>query len=227
YVSRKVPSKFIKVDKNEVLLALKNVTHEKGLKIIGSKGPLIKTIMLEGLEGNVVAVLINGNRNFDVAKAEYNEKKSCFVISLEKPTLKSDAKVAVKQSVKDSSKQKEYKLIKPKVTKIKQDVVEKDIKEQDIAKKPQKIQKKTDSSKKGYNPPRKQKSIYSGDISDLLLEVNLSGCNPNKKPGQLDKALSLLKQAKYEVAMALLEKHLTETPKICGQEASYLKAYAY
>ncbi|MCP3900300.1 MAG: tetratricopeptide repeat protein, partial [Desulfobacteraceae bacterium] len=47
------------------------------------------------------------------------------------------------------------------------------------------------------------------------------------KPGQLDKALSLLKQAKYEVAMALLEKHLTETPKICGQEASYLKAYAY
>ncbi len=119
YVTRKAPSKFIKVDKNEVLLALKNVEHQKGLKIIGSKGPLIKSIVLQRLQGNVVAVLITGNRSFDIAKAGYIESESCFVITLEKKILKADSEIAVKKSAKASSKTKQYKIIKQKVTKTK------------------------------------------------------------------------------------------------------------
>ena len=223
YITKKVPSKFIKVGKNEVLLALKNVKHEKGLKIIGSKGPLIKSIDLEDLEGNVVAVLITGNRNFDVAKAVYNEVESCFIISLEKPTKKSRAEVLVKKSVKNVSKKKPYKIIAPKVTKTKSKIVEKEIKEKNQAKESKKTIVKSNAKDKGYTPLKKEKSIYAGDISDLLLKVDISGC----KSGELDKALLLLKKAKYKPALTILEKYLTKEAPTCLKTASYLRAYAY
>ena len=158
YVTRKVPSKFIKVDKNEVLLALKNVKQKQGLKIIGSKGSLIKSIVLQQLQGNVVAVLIIGNRNFNFTKADYIEAGSYFIINLEKPGLKPAVEIAVKKSTKSDSKKKQYKLIKQKVTKTKSNIVETDIKSQEQLKKPVKTSGKKDTKTKGYIPVKKGKS---------------------------------------------------------------------
>ncbi|MCK5541232.1 MAG: tetratricopeptide repeat protein [Desulfobacterales bacterium] len=230
YVTKKVPSKFIKVDKNEVLLALKDVKYKGELKIIGSKGALIKSITLQRLQGNVVAVLVTGNRNFDIAKAEYNETELCFVINLEKATQKPDNKVVVKKSVKDISKQKQYKVIEPKVTKTKSAIVEKEtkeVKEKEQAKKPEKTIVKSDTKDKGYTPLKKEKSIYAGDISDLLLKVDITGCNPDNNSGELEKAFLLLKQTKYKAALDILEQYLTKENQTCLEAASYLRAYAY
>ncbi|MCK5098207.1 MAG: tetratricopeptide repeat protein, partial [Desulfobacteraceae bacterium] len=227
YVTQKVPSKFIKVDKNEVLLALKNIQHEKGLNIIGSKGSLIKSISLQKLQGNVVAVLIAGNRNFNFAKADFIEAESCFAISLEKTAQAYDNGIAVKKSAKTTSKNKKFKLIKQKVTKKKASVAEKEIKKSEKAKQPVEIKAKKDGQDKGYFPPKKGESNYAGDISDLLLIVDISDCNLDNKSEELVKALSLLKQEKYQPALTILEKYLTGTNQTCMEQASYLRAYAY
>jgi tetratricopeptide (TPR) repeat protein len=227
YVTRKVPSKFIKIDKNEVLLALKNVKHKKELKIIGSKGSLIKSIVLQRLEGNVVAVLITGHRNFNLAKAGYNEGESCFVINLEKGGQKSASEAVVKKSVKSISKKRAYKVIEPKFTKTKSAIAEKEIKEKEQAKKTKNITVKSNTKHKGYIPLKKEKSIYTGDISDLLLKVDITACNSGNKSVELEKALLLLKQTNYKAALVVLEKYLTRATPTCMEAASYLKAYAF
>jgi tetratricopeptide (TPR) repeat protein len=227
FVTKKVSSKFIKVDKNEVFLALKNVKQRQGLKIIGSKGSLIKSITLQRLQGNVVAVLIIGNRNFDFAKADYNEKESYFVIKLEKPILKPAAKIPVKKSKTIVSKTKQPKTIKQKVAKTEKKIVEDEIKLEKPSKEPVKIPATNVKNKKGYTPVIKNKSDYAGDISDLLLKINITNCKSDAISEDLTKAVSLLKQNKYNEALTLLEKYLSETNKECLEQLSYLRAYAY
>ena len=232
YVTRKAPSKFIKVDKNEVLLALKNVKQRNGLKIIGSKGSLIKSIVLQRLEGDVVAVLIVGNRNFDIAKANFIESESCFVINLEKKlSKKENIGIAVKKSAKATSKTKQYKLIKQKVAKIKNsniDVQEIEPEEQPVkpVKKDETVTK-SDTKAKGYIPVNKEKSIYSGDITDLLKKIDITNCKSGSKPDELERAFSLLNEKKYKDALIILEKYLSGTNQKCLEQVSYLRAFAY
>ena len=227
YVTKKAPSKFIKVEKKEVLLALKNVKPVKGLKIIGSTGPLIKSIVLQRLQGNVVAVLITGHQNFNYTKASYNEVESCFVINLEKAVKKPEAEKVVKKSVKVASKKQTYKLIKQKVVKSRSGITNKEGQKSKKIKKPVKRVIKSDKKEKGYIPPVKEKSYYAGDISDILLKVNITNCQPDGGSVELGKALSLLKQAKYETALSILEQYLSGANQVCLEAASYLRAYAY
>jgi len=227
YVSKKVPSKFIRVDKNEVLLALKNIEKREGLKIIGSKGALIKKIVLQKLPGGVVAVLVTGRRNFDLAETAYNARGSYFVINLEKTVGKIDAKPDVKRSLKSRSEKKQYKLILPKVTKPKRNIIEKDINGASEISKPGEAGIENDQKSKGYILPEKGRSDYAGDISDLLLKIDVVGCNRGNQTDELNKTIILLKQAEYKTALTILEKFLKGENQKCLEQASYLRAYAY
>ncbi len=227
YVTEKVSSKFIKIDKNEVLLALKNVKYRDELKIIGSKGPLIKSIVLQRLQGNVVAVLITGRRDFNNAGAGYNNKEACFVINLEKKGKKARYGKAAGNTGSSASRKKQYKVIEPKFTKPENTIKEKEIKEDDGAKEVKKAPVKENITKKGYNPPEKEASIYAGDISDLLLKTDISDCSPDDGKNILKPVMTLLKEHKYEAALALAEKYSPGKSRDCRQAVSYLKAYAY
>ncbi|MCP4672816.1 MAG: hypothetical protein GY857_16085, partial [Desulfobacula sp.] len=83
-LSRNAPVKIIKVEPNELLIALKNVTLSKDFKITGKEKSKIKSIGMDSLQGNVLAVILTSFKPYEYIQSGYKQKGSTFIINLEK-----------------------------------------------------------------------------------------------------------------------------------------------
>lgn len=97
YLSRKVPVKVVKVEKNELLIALKDVERAKNFEIRGREKSAIKSIGMETLQGGVVAVVLTGHKAYNYLTYSFNNAGSVFTVDLEKrldkpkPELRSES----------------------------------------------------------------------------------------------------------------------------------------
>lgn len=80
-VTGKAPVKVIRISDKEVLVALKNVVLDKGFRVEGKNSPVLDSVSVERLDGNVVAVVL-------VSKKEYGKIASSFNGSNTRLTVK-------------------------------------------------------------------------------------------------------------------------------------------
>ncbi|MCP4022085.1 MAG: tetratricopeptide repeat protein, partial [Desulfobacteraceae bacterium] len=238
FVSRKTPLKVIQVEKKEILIALKDVTVQKGFKIKGKNASHVKHIAVEKLPGNVFAVVLTGKTPYHYLRSNFNKSDSSFVIDLEKKT-KPD-KPAAKQTTKEKKAVSPVKKVpkSDKLTKIQPDKKseqasslktadkKKTDKKKDATKSPQKPAEKKIRLERLSNlkiPKVRKKGPYGGDINDILKTIDPNECSSN----QFDNIMVLLKKELFNDASDILEKYVDEDNFICLEQAYYLRAYAF
>ena len=81
----KAPVKVVRVGKREVLVAIKNARLPKGLVIAGKDNPSLKSVHVESLEGNVVALMITGKHaSAENIKFAFNASNNQLTVVLNK-----------------------------------------------------------------------------------------------------------------------------------------------
>jgi len=225
----KVPVKVIQIESKEVLIALKNATLSKDLKISGRQLPGIKEVNVETLQGNVVAVVVVSRSPQAFASSGFSSSGSRFVVTmvpLKQAAVKKIAPAALAGKQIEKALAEEKKLPEP-------DVQEQVAPATDgaAADLPADREENADSSQKTvkiptppvYVPPKRDKSPFQGDISDLVRRIASKGC-----PGpQLDKAVRLIENAMYMDGFDLLESYIDAHNTACLEQAYYLRAYAF
>jgi len=102
FVTRKIPVKVIQIEKRELLVALKNVKTKKGFKVLGKETSAIQRVVLENLQGNVIAVVLTSNQPYGMIRSGFNKSDSSFTIYFEEKKEKAvtESTPAVKQPEK-------------------------------------------------------------------------------------------------------------------------------
>ncbi len=83
-VTGKVPVKVIQLSDKEVLVALKNVTLGRGVKVRGKNNPALASVNVESLDGNVLAVMVTTKRACGKINSSFNAENTRFTVMLEK-----------------------------------------------------------------------------------------------------------------------------------------------
>ncbi|MEA1968753.1 MAG: tetratricopeptide repeat protein [Thermodesulfobacteriota bacterium] len=212
YVTQKIPSKVIRVDSREVLIALKNISARRGIEIKGRPGGLIKNIAVETLPGGVLALVVTGNRNFKDVKSNWNSSGLTFTIRFEEKKIAKVKQTApAKASPKSDSRKKDQKSqvfdTEKKISSVKQKAV-KDI---------------YTAEKGELAPVKREKSLFAGDTTDLLFVADVSGC----KSKEMTSAVRFLKKGLWQNAFDNLNIHVDQNSQACRNQAFFLRAYAY
>ncbi len=247
FVTGPIPVKVVKVAPKELLVALKNVTLEKGFKIEGKQTTAFQNIAVEKLSGNVVAVILTSDQPYGEIRSKFNSSQSIFMVDLGtkeiakavaeakpvsprpgpqiKPTAPAEPQTAQIVEKKPSSKTaiaKEEQLPDP-------------VKRSDIpeitavdkinkgGKAPRLLKSVQIPEPVVYVPPVREASGYSGNISDIVQKIDESGC----ESGRLDSAVNLLRKKLYAKAFDLLDQYTMQENFTCLEQASFLKAYAF
>ncbi|MEA2060951.1 MAG: tetratricopeptide repeat protein [Thermodesulfobacteriota bacterium] len=218
-LTEKVPAKVIKVDRKEVMIALKNIRSEKPIDIKGPLGGLIKRVAVENLPGKVTAVLVTGNRDFQDILPEWSSSGLNFKVTFlgDKDQKEKLAEAARKGSDKKKSdepgksleQKKKLSVLKPK-----------------SVPKPERKQKSSPSAafsvKTEGKPVKKEKPIYAGDTSDLLKVIDISQCRSEL----IQDALVLMKKQFWDKAFDGLNKYIDKGGDTCREQAFFMRAYA-
>ena len=222
-VSEKIPSKIIRVDNKEVLIALKNIYPEKGIKGSTFKSAsIVKNIAVEKLPGGVLAIVVTGSQPFKEVKSAWDTSGLNFVVNFkgrieskdnkisepEKPAI--DSSTIFSDSFQEGFNSREKisnnaSLSSGQTTPGKID--DKAIKKQ---------------SKKRILGPQKGYSGFAGDISDIVKVVDLTNC----VSGELDKAHMFITKGLWKNSLNLLTKYLADDAADCREQADFLYAYA-
>ncbi|MBU2451950.1 MAG: tetratricopeptide repeat protein, partial [Proteobacteria bacterium] len=238
YVTRNIPVKVIQVEEKELLVALKNVTLEKGFAIKGKEKSGIQHIAIESLQGNVIAVILTSSHPYEHIQSGFNVSDSSYTITLEKKQAKAlsppepVSPKPEKQSVQEQIKEPEKQVIEPVTAII--DVspqIEKKVEKTQTAplietpaptktapEKPVKI-----ATSSVYVPPVRQQSKYKGDISDLTQIIDGSQCESK----QIGNSILLLKKDLFKEAFEVLDPYVLQENFACREQAYYLRAYAF
>ncbi len=225
----KVPAKVIQIGSKEVLIALKNATLSRDLKIAGRQLPDIKEVNVESLQGDVVAVVVVSRSPHGSVKSGFTTSGSRFVVTmapLKQAAVKkiTPAVLAAKKPEKALADEKEPpepaapEKIFPKIDSALTDLPEEREESVSDTQKTVKIQ-----TPPVYVPPQREKSPYQGDISDLYRRIASSGC-PDP---QLGKAVRLIENAMYTDGFDLLESYIDGHNTACLEQVYYLRAYAF
>ena len=113
-VTGKAPVKVIRISEKEVLVAIKNVVLAKGYKVVGKDHPSIKSVSVEALDGNVVAVVVTGKRAYGKIASSFNKNNTRLAVALDKGSKKRPA--AVKKEIPKPADEKEVTAVKPQKT---------------------------------------------------------------------------------------------------------------
>ena len=107
YVTERTPFKIIGIEKKELLIALKNISTDRGFSVTGSGTDLFKSVEVEKLRGNVLAVVLTGKGEFRKTDSMFDSTESSFVIRLDGKSLTKTARKKKKtpeaQQVKQTS----------------------------------------------------------------------------------------------------------------------------
>jgi len=214
FLSRDISVKVIQVEKKELLIALTNVTLEKGFRIKEQEKSLVQKIVVEKMQGNVIAILLTGHKPYEDIQSGFNKADSSFVLTLEKNAEKKKAEEApgtVSNKI-PASKEEES---DPEPLKRKE--TGKLISEPE----PKKSDKTSIPSV--YVPPKRVQGENKRDISDLVRVIDGSGCDSNL----ISNSLILLKKDLYKEAFDSLDQYISQGNSACLEKAYFLKAYAF
>ena len=230
-VTKKVPVKVIKIEKRELLVALKNTFLSKGLQVQGRQNPAIEEISIEALDGDVVAVVVTSKAPYGYIRSGFNKEGTRFFVTLEKKRPGSsepkDAKAlpAVQIQPQKTGPVLPAKLLKKEIKKeIKKEGKKSSAqtpKKGAITPKGQETVKVSTPSE--YVPPQREKSQLKGDISDFYRVVEGLGCESK----QFKNVLLLVKKQLYGEAFKLLEQPGFQENHNCLEQIYYLKAHVY
>ena len=221
-VSQKIPSKVILVDNKELLIALKNIHPEKGVK--GStfkKGSLVKNIALEKLPGDVLAIVVSGFRPFKEVNASWDTSGFSFIVNF---------KGGIDSKIRDNKSQ-EFKKVTPDSSAVLPQYSKDGFDSQEKFSKnslsPSSVKKQSGTNghksiKKRILGPQKDHAGFAGDISDLLKVVDIRTCLSDK----LDKSHMFLTKGLWKNSLELLTKYLGNDLADCREQAEFLYAYA-
>ena len=250
FLSSNIPVKVIKVEKKELLVALKNVKISKNFKIIGRENSGIKSVGIDTLQGNVLAVILTSFKPYEYIQSGYKQNKSTFLINLEKKSdnnrqvtkqvskpspLPAKKNISIKDTVDGPEKKQEKIPPKepaaknkkkvspdPKVLPVPGKVKLKNLPEKKtITKVPEKIAKIREPSV--YIPPVRERGKYQGDISDITREIDGLECDSK----QISNAIVFLKKSMYEQAFEILDSYIIQEKFTCLEQAYFLRAYAF
>lgn len=246
-VSQFVPVKVIQVEKNELVVALKGVRLDPQFKITGSKKTAIRNVAVERLQGDVIAVVVSGDRSFSAIESGFDAANSNFVITLGAQKTE-PVKKAKPEPVKGKAQTKPLQ-VEPKESET---VQVKPSPEVPVpAKKTVPVKKSTeqvsDDEKQSvvqstkepvepeagpasnipeppvYIPPVRERSRFNGDISDLVKLVADAKCTA---PEMTD-AVMMLNKKMYADAYVVLDQYVTQDSYACVEDAFYLRGYAF
>ena len=240
FLSRNISVKVIQVEKKELLIALTNVTLGKGFKIKEQEKSLVQRIIIEKMQGNVIAILLTGHQQYEHMQSGFNKSDSSFVLTLEKTRGKKEIEAPVPATKKEEPVDKDKNPDEDSASTINSASVttrktlpaskEEDDPEspktkgtgkteiEPERKKPEKI-----AAPPIYVPPKRVQNGNKGDISDLLRAVDGSGCDSNL----VSNSLLLLKKDLYKEAFDSLDQYIIQGNTTCLEKAYFLKAYAF
>jgi TolA-binding protein len=248
-VSGKAPVKVIRISKTEVLVAIKNVSLAKTFTIQGKNHPSIASVNVEALEGNVVAVVVVGKQAYGKLDSRFNKNNTRLMVSLgeEKAAASRKPAAAAKETPSKESQEKPEVKVMPKAKDTiaakptppkKSDPpaanlpsqpkplpkiaapVKKDEKNKRLAKEAEKVKMATAPV---YVPPKRSKSEFKGDISDLYRGPDPKACEAK----QVQNALLLIKKELYKEAYEVLDQYMIKENFSCLEQVYFLKAYVY
>jgi TolA-binding protein len=251
-VTGKAPVKVIRIGEKEVLVAIKNVVLAKGYKVVGKEHPSIYSVSVESLDGNVVAVVVTGKKAYGKTGFVFNKNHTRLTVALDKgatrPAVvkKQAAKpVVAKKTVVKEPQKKAAPVRKDVPAPLPKPVAEKKPQpspalDAPAKKKPlpvpppaakKQVKSKSNAEKLAqmktppvYVPPKRTKSEFRGDISDIHRGKDaLMGCEA--KP--VENAVLLMKKELYREAYDLLDQYMLKENFSCLELVYYLRAYAY
>ncbi|MBU1196464.1 MAG: tetratricopeptide repeat protein [Proteobacteria bacterium] len=247
FIAQKTPVKVIQIADKELLVALKNAQVEKGFQILGKENSSIVNVVMENLQGNVLAVIFTSNRKYEQVKTDFNSSDSSFIINLETlrtkriiPEVPAVSEVTEKVSAVTVTEKKPAEEPVVAVSDADSDTGASQesltIKKEDIP--PLKGNLKTQKSDTGKNkierpvkvgkatvhvPGERQKTNLNGDISDILVAVTETKCDSK----QIANALMLLKKGLEKDAFNVLDQYIFQGNIACPEQAYFLRAYAF
>lgn len=236
HISGKVPVKVIKIEKRELLVALKNAGLSKGFKVHGRQNPAIQNISVETLQGNVVAVVVKSLAPYGEIRSGFNKAGSQFSVSLGQgkkvipPVSKPQApKPQEPDTLKPETSEKgpqpppAAQPDKPPVKEEAQEILPEPPPPSQTSALPEEKKRANATAPPVYTPPQRQSSEFKGDISDLVLHIRKNTCGSK----DLETAIVLNQKQLYQEAFELLEKSLFPDNFACLEQVYYLRALAY
>lgn len=220
-VSERIPTKVIRVDDKEVLIALKNIYPERGIRGRTFAGnSLVKNFSIENLPGDVLAIVLNASRPIHKLDSAWAPSGLEFVVKFHE-TVKADTKNVKKDTPKRLLSNAE---LPPKYIDDAPDSVKGTFEKfsPSSAKKNFGKSESTKKTKKIKLGPRKGGSDFAGDINDLLLVADTMECAST----ELDKARTFLKKALWKSATEILSQYLEKDGADCRLQAEFFNAYA-
>ncbi|MFH1155812.1 MAG: tetratricopeptide repeat protein [Pseudomonadota bacterium] len=216
-VSEKVASKVIRVDGKEVLIALRNVSADPGVRPKVTLGGPVREIAVEPVGQGDLAIVITGTHAFEIVEPVWDKSG----LSLEVRLGKTGKTMPPATTDKPKSPSKPP----PKVAKGKPAESSRAAgkpESQSPGPKPE-AQAPEAQQIKNYVPPVREKSIYAGDISDLILKSDLSGCTlPALAP-----VPGNMKNGQWEQAFEILDAAAKAKKGDCQEQVLFLRAYAF
>jgi tetratricopeptide (TPR) repeat protein len=239
-VPESTPVKVIQVEKNELVVALKNVDLSRSFKVQGKKPSTIRDVAIETLQGNVVAVVVTSKIPFLHVRSGYDSSSSSFMVMLEKkPESAPPQAPAVPDAATSPPAEKSVaaEVKAPEPASLPQPEPEKAPQPTEVPKPAPAPEENSTEPKAGtvdkksagipdppvYVPPQRETSRFKGDISDLVRIVEDTGCESQ----QVGNAVMLLQKRQYADAFKILDQYLAQESFACLEEAYYLKAFAF
>jgi tetratricopeptide (TPR) repeat protein len=254
-LNQNTPVKVIKVEANELLVALKDVKLSKNFKITGKEKSGIMRIGMDNLQGNVLAVILTSIKPYQFIQSGYKNKESAFIINLEK---KSDIRKQVKKTIPEPSP---LPTIKKNINKtiVKQPVEKQEItpvKELDQKEANSKIKKKIIQESKILPKPEQVRSnkqsknqleleapekISKGTIPSVYIpskrergkyqgdisDITRMIDDLDCSSRQINNSIMFLKKTMYAEAFEILDTYITQERFTCLEQAYFLRAYAF
>ncbi len=231
FVSGKAPVKVIKIEKRELLVALKNAALSPGFKVLGRKNPAIDEISIETLDNEVVAVVVTSKLPFGYISSGFNKSGAKFSVNLEKKPEPSESKPGAKIGTQKPGTvppakevKKEEKKVRPEPAATPQAQPRAILKPESKKVVPPREKKSAkDLTPPVYVAPKREKGGGKGDVSDLSRVVERFGCESK----QIENAILLIKKQFYKKAFDLLDQYVFQENFSCLEQVYYLRAYVY
>jgi len=242
-VTGKAPFKVIQISSTEVLVAMKNVSLAKGFTVQGRDNPVIEMVNVDRLDGNIVAVVIKSKNPYGPIKSAFNSSNTRLDVSLTRAVPEKRATETVPEAADTEAKalpapEPVKKALTDKAVAPEQRIETSLDPEPVTGPEPAKLAPEAskpseDAAKPSepgqmknapvYVPPKRSKSEYKGDISDIHRGDALAGCEA--KP--VENALLLMKKQLYAEAFEVLDQYMLQENFSCLEQVYFFKAYAY
>ena len=255
YVSERTPFKIIGIEKKELLIALKDISTDSGFSVTGGGKDFFKSVEVEKLKGNVLAVVLTGKDEFRQVDSRFDTTDSSFVIRLGGKGFAEAARKKKKEPDTEKDTEKPEPVAQTADTLESEPVAESGPANQP-APKPQPQDRSADKTEKAAEKAEPEKETVPSPSPESK-QQDPGGADKEKKDGftppdrgtspydgdisdllktvdlqqceseELEKALELTGNQMYDRALDILAVYIDTGSGQCLEQASYLRAYAF